>query len=54
MAKVTKKNSTMGSSKVNQTIFNAYQIAINNRMKAGKDVSRMTDRLNLIMNKLKK
>ena len=54
MAKIAKKNSTMGSIKVNQTIFNAYQIAINNRMKAGKDVSRMTDRLNLIMNKLKK
>ena len=40
--------------KMNKTIFEAYTIAINNRMKAGYDVSKMTERLNLLLSKYKK
>jgi len=40
--------------KLNKTIFNAYTIAINNRMKAGHDVTKMTARLNLLLSKYKK
>ena len=32
--------------KVNKIVFEAYKIAINKRMKAGKDVNLMVDRLN--------
>ena len=42
MAKVKK-------TKLNEVIFKSYQDAINNRMKAGHDVSRLTKRLNTLI-----
>ena len=39
--------------KLNKTIFEAYTIAINNRMKAGHDVTKMTSRLNLLLSEYK-
>jgi ubiquinone biosynthesis protein Coq4 len=35
------KTKTVGRSKANQIIFDSYQKAINNRMKAGHDVSKI-------------
>ncbi len=35
--------------KLNEVIFKSYQDAINNRMKAGHDVSRLTKRLNTLI-----
>ena len=52
MAKTKKK--TVGKSKSNQIIFDAYQKAINKRMKAGYDVNRMVDRLNSLVTEMKK
>ena len=52
MAKTKKK--TVGKSKSNQIIFDAYQKAINKRMKAGHDVNRMVDRLNDLVTEMKK
>ena len=49
----TKKKS-VGKSKSNKIIFDAYQKAINKRMKAGHDASRMVDRLNTLVTKMKK
>jgi|TARA_B100000073_G_scaffold216475_1_gene179950 hypothetical protein len=37
------------SGKLNEIVFDAYQKAINNRMKAGKDASRMVTRLNKLI-----
>jgi len=37
------------STKLNETIFKSYQYAINNRMKAGHDVSKLTKRLNTLI-----
>ena len=39
--------------KLNKTIFEAYTIAINNKMKVGHDVSVMTERLNHLLSKYK-
>tara|TARA_B100000809_G_C14790732_1_gene406565 strand:- start:77 stop:229 length:153 start_codon:yes stop_codon:yes gene_type:complete len=39
--------------KLNKTIFEAYTIAINNKMKAGHDVGIMTERLNCLLSKYK-
>jgi len=39
--------------KLNKTIFDAYEKAINNRMKAGHDVTRMTSRLNHLLSEYK-
>ena len=39
--------------KLSKTIFEAYTIAINNKMKAGHDVSVMTERLNYLLSKYK-
>ena len=39
--------------KMNKVVFEAYQIAINNKMKAGHDVSVMTERLNYLLSKYK-
>ena len=39
--------------KMNKIIFESYTIAINNRMKAGHDVSIMTERLNYLLSKYK-
>jgi|TARA_Y100000992_G_C21222199_1_gene471039 hypothetical protein len=50
MAEVKK----VGRSKSNQIIFDSYQKAINNRMKAGHDVTRLTSRLNKLVNEMKK
>ena len=50
MSKKSKKKKT----KLNEIIFKSYQDAINNRMKAGHDVSKMTERLNLLLSKYKK
>ena len=50
MAEVKK----VGRSKSNQIIFDSYQKAINNRMKAGLDVTRLTSRLNKLVNEMKK
>mgnify|MGYP003119559742 FL=1 len=36
-------------SKLNEVIFKSYQDAINNRMKAGHDVSGLTRRLNKLI-----
>ena len=47
MAEVKK----VGRSKSNQIIFDSYQKAINNRMKAGHDVTRLTSRLNKLVMK---
>ena len=35
--------------KVNKIVFEAYRSAINKRMKAGKDVNLMVDRLNCLI-----
>ena len=48
------KKKTVGKSKSNQIIFDAYQKAINKRMKAGHDVNRMVTRLNTIVTEMKK
>jgi hypothetical protein len=48
------KIKTVGRSKSNQIIFDSYQKAITNRMKAGHDVTKMTDRLNKLVNEMKK
>jgi hypothetical protein len=48
------KTKTVGRSKSNQIIFDSYQKAINNRMKAGHDVTKMTDRLTKLVNEMKK
>jgi hypothetical protein len=48
------KTKTVGRSKSNQIIFDSYQKAITNRMKAGHDVTKMTDRLNKLVNEMKK
>ena len=37
--------------KLNEIIFKSYQDAINNRMKAGHDVSNLTKRLNSLITK---
>ena len=37
--------------KLNEVIFKSYQDAINNRMKAGHDVSNLTKRLNTLIAK---
>ena len=50
MAEVKK----VGRSKSNQIIFDSYQKAINNRKKAGHDVTRLTSRLNKLVNEMKK
>ena len=50
MAEVKK----VGKSKSNQIIFDSYQKAINNRMKAGHDVTRLTSRLNKLVTEMKK
>ena len=50
MAEVKK----VGRSKSNQIIFDSYQKAINNRMKAGHDVTRLTSRLNKLVTEMKK
>ena len=50
MAEVKK----VGRSKSNQIIFDSYQKAINIRMKAGHDVTRLTSRLNKLVNEMKK
>ena len=39
----------VGFQKLNETIFKSYQDAINNRMKAGHDVSKLTKRLNTLI-----
>ena len=48
------KTKTVGRSKSNQIIFDSYQKAITNRMKAGHDVTKMTNRLNKLVNEMKK
>ena len=50
MGKVTK---VVKPSKINEVIFNSYQDAITNRMKAGHDVTRLTSRLKLLLSKYK-
>ena len=40
--------------KLNEIVFQSYQKAITNRMKAGHDVTKMTDRLNKLVNEMKK
>ena len=44
----------VGKSKSNQIIFDSYQKASNNRMKAGHDVTRLTSRLNKLVTEMKK
>ena len=44
---------TKKPNKLNKTIFDAYEKAINNRMKAGYDVTKMTERLNYLLLKYK-
>jgi hypothetical protein len=39
--------------KMNKVVFEAYQIAINNKMKAGKDVSAMSKRLTHLISEYK-
>ena len=43
------KTKTKKPNKLNKTIFDAYENAINNRMKAGHDVTKMTSRLNYLL-----
>ena len=52
MAKANKK--TVGKSKSNKIIFDAYQTAINKRLQAGNDVNRMVNRLNTLVTEMKK
>ena len=51
---MTTKTKTEKPNKLNKTIFVAYEKAINNRMKAGYDVTKMTERLNYLLSKYKK
>ena len=44
---------TKKPNKLNKTIFDAYEKAINNRMKAGHDVTKMTSRLNHLLSEYK-
>ncbi len=48
------KNNKAKLSKEDKVVLDAYQIAINNRLKAGKDVSLMTNRLQTIITEHKK
>ena len=48
------KTKTNKPTKADKVIFDAYQIAINNKLKAGKDVSRMTNRLQELLTEYKK
>ena len=48
------KNNKAKLSKADKVVFDAYQIAINNRLKAGKDVTRMTNRLQTIITEITK
>jgi hypothetical protein len=47
------KTKTKKPNKLNKTIFDAYEKAINNRMKAGHDVTKMTSRLNYLLSEYK-
>ena len=40
--------------KANEVIFKSYQDVINAKMKAGKDVSNLTQRLNILTTRFKK
>jgi len=39
--------------KTDELVYKSYQDVINKRLKAGKDVTRLTTRLNLLMSKYK-
>ena len=41
-------------SKLDEIVFKSYQDVINKNMKAGKDVTRLTKRLNLLLTKFRK
>ena len=43
------KTKARKANKLNRVIFDAYEKAINNGLKAGKDVTRLVERLNLLM-----
>ena len=44
----------MSTRKANEVIFKSYQDVINAKMKAGKDVSNLTKRLNVVTSRIKK
>ena len=44
----------MSTRKANEVIFKSYQDVINAKMKAGKDVSNLTKRLNVLTSRIKK
>ena len=44
----------MSTRKANEVIFKSYQDVINAKMKAGKDVSNLTNRLNVLTSRIKK
>ena len=48
------KTKTKKPSKAEKVVYDAYEIAINNRLKAGKDVTRMTSRLQTLISEYKK
>jgi hypothetical protein len=48
------KTKTVGRSKTSQITFESYRQAINNRMSAGHDVSKLTERLTYLVRTLKK
>ena len=45
---------TKKPSRDNEVVFKSYQDVINKNMKAGKDVTRLTKRLNLLLTKFRK
>jgi|TARA_Y100001963_G_scaffold145253_1_gene218579 hypothetical protein len=47
------KTKARKANKLNRVIFDAYEKAINNGLKAGKDVTKMTTRLNELILKNK-
>ena len=44
----------MSTRKANEVIFKSYQDVINAKMKAGKEVSNLTNRLNVLTSRIKK
>ena len=45
---------TQKPSRDNEVVFKSYQDVINKNMKAGKDVTRLTKRLNTLLTKFRK
>ena len=48
------KSKALKPSKLEEVVYKSYQDVINAKMKAGKDVSNLTKRLNVLTSRIKK